>query len=154
MTLVLVYLSFIISMDVIEGAARGGKKRKPNFREDEILCLIEGIANEKVVIMTKLQSSLTNKKKKEVWREITAKVNAFGVALRTEDDIKKKWKDLKSTVLNSVRDQKKTGGGPPNRPPPYADIIMNIIGERTDMATGIDGELLFHLYSKTVLILS
>ena len=77
-------------MDVIEGAARGGKKRKPNFREDEILCLIEGIANEKVVIMTKLQSSLTNKKKKEVWREITAKVNAFGVALRTEDDIKKK----------------------------------------------------------------
>ena len=55
------------------------------------LCLIEGIANEKVVIMTKLQSSLTNKKKKEVWREITAKVNAFGVALRTEDDIKKKW---------------------------------------------------------------
>ena len=104
--------------------------------------------------MTKLQSSLTNKKKKEVWREITAKVNAFGVALRTEDDIKKKWKDLKSTVLNSVRDQKKTGGGPPNRPPPYADIIMNIIGERTDMATGIDGELLFHLYSKTVLILS
>ena len=83
MTLVLVYLSFIISMDVIEGAARGGKKRKPNFREDEILCLIEGIANEKVVIMTKLQSSLTNKKKKEVWRDITAKVNAFGVALRT-----------------------------------------------------------------------
>ena len=153
MTLVLVYLSFIISMDVIEGTARGGKKRKPNFREDEILCLIEGISNEKVVIMTKLQSSLTNKKKKEVWREITAKVNAFGVALRTEDDIKKKWKDLKSTVLNSVRDQKKTGCGPPNRPPPYADIIMNIIGERTDMATGIDGELLSHLYSKTTYLI-
>ena len=26
MTLVLVYLSFIISLDVVEGAARGGKK--------------------------------------------------------------------------------------------------------------------------------
>ena len=103
--------------------------------------------------MSKLQSSITNKKKKEVWREITAKVNAFVVALRTEDDIKKKWKDLKLTVLNNVRDQKKTGGGPPNRPPPNADIILNIIGERTDMATGTDGELLFHLYSKNVLYL-
>ena len=141
-------------MDVVERAARGGEKRKPNFREDDILCLVEGMVNETVVIMSKLQSSITNKKKKKVWREITAKVNMFGVALRTEDDIKKKWKDLKSTVLNSVRDQKKTGGGPPNRPSSYADIIMNIIGERTDMATGIDGELLFHLYSKNVLILS
>ena len=81
-------------------------------------------------------------------------LRTFGVSLRTENDIKKKWKDLKSTVLNSVRDQKKTGGGPQNRPPPYADIIMNIFGERTDIATGIDGELLFHLYSKNVLNLS
>ena len=67
------------------------------FRADDILCLVEGIANETVVIMSKLQSSITNKKK-EVWREITAKVTAFGVALRTEDDIKKKWKDLRPTI--------------------------------------------------------
>ena len=59
---------------------RAVEKRKRNFREDEILCLVEGIADEKVVIMSKLQSLVTNKKKeKEVWREITAKVTAFGV---------------------------------------------------------------------------
>ena len=73
------------------------------------------------------------------------------MVLLAEGDIKKK-----STVLNNVRDQKRTGGGPPNRPPPYANIIMNIIGERIDMAIGIgtDGELLSHLYSKNVLNLS
>ena len=57
-------------------------KRKPNFREDDILCLVEGITNETVVIMSKRQSSITNQKKKEVWREINAKVIAFGVVVR------------------------------------------------------------------------
>ena len=32
----------------------------------------------------------------EAWREIIAKVNVLGVAVRTEDDLKKKWRDLKS----------------------------------------------------------
>ena len=115
-------------------------KRKPNYRDNEIVCLIEGISNKKDILMTKLQSAVTNKKKREVWREITANVNSLGIALRTEEDLKKKWKDLKSAVLNSLRDQKKTGGGPPSKPPPYADIILDVIGEGTDVATGIDGE--------------
>ena len=32
------------------------------------------------------------------------------------------------------------GGRPPIRRPPYADVIIGIIGEGTDVATGIDGE--------------
>ena len=65
---------------------------------------------------------------------------SLGVAQRTEVDLNKKWKDLKSAVLKSLRDQKNTGGGPPGRPPPYADIILDVIGEGTDVATVIDGE--------------
>ena len=42
----------------------------------------------------------------EAWREITAKVNALGVAVCTEDDNKKKWRDFKLAVLNAVQDQK------------------------------------------------
>ena len=33
-------------------------------------------------------------------------------------------------------------GGGPSRPPPYADIIMDTIGEGNEVATGIDGEYL------------
>ena len=61
---------------------------------------------------------------------------SLGVAQRTEVDLNKKWKDLKSADLKSLRDQKNTGG----RPPPYADIILDVIGEGTDVATVIDGE--------------
>ena len=32
-----------------------------------------------------------------------AKVKALGVAVRTEDDLKRKWKDLKSPVLDALR---------------------------------------------------
>ena len=42
----------------------------------------------------------------EAWWEITAKVNALGVAVRTEDDLKKKWRDFKLAVLNTVQDLK------------------------------------------------
>ena len=35
-----------------------------------------------------------------------AKVKALGVAVRIEDDLKKKWRDLKSPVLDVVRVQK------------------------------------------------
>ena len=77
-------------------------KRKPNFKEEENVCLSEGINNEKHILMSKFQNSVTNKKKREIWRELTAKVNSFGVALRSEEDLKKKWKDLKSAALNVV----------------------------------------------------
>jgi len=40
----------------------------------------------------------------EAWREITAKVNALGVVLNIGDVLKRKWKTLKSAVLNAVGD--------------------------------------------------
>ena len=35
------------------------------------------------------------------WRDITMTVNALGVVLRTEDDLKKKWRDLKYAIIIS-----------------------------------------------------
>ena len=120
-------------------------KRKANFTARELGVLVEGIAADKWTIMSKLQSSLTVKRKRDVWRQITANVNALGVANRTELDIRKKWKDLKSAVLNQIQNQKKAGRGPADAAPPYADIVMGIIGEKSDMATGIDGKLMLLL---------
>ena len=99
-----VFVYITLSMEVGEGGKK--VKRKPNYRDEEIVCLIEGISNKKEILMSKLQSVVTNEKR-EVWREITANVNSLGVAQRTEEDLKKKWKDLKSAVLNSLRDQKR-----------------------------------------------
>ena len=56
-----------------------------------------------------------------------------------EDDLNKRRNILNQRSLNALRDQRKVGGRPPSTPPLYADIIMDTIGEGTDVTTGIDG---------------
>ena len=97
-------------MEIGEGGKRVQKqvKRKPTCRDDEIICLIEGIGNEKSISMSKLEHSVTNKKKGSLARgELTAKVNSLGMALKTEDDINKKGNILHLRSLNTLRDQGK-----------------------------------------------
>ena len=74
--------------------------------DDEILCLIE---DSPMIFHKSLTGCrpITIENKMEAWREITAKVKALGVAVPIDDDLKKKSKDLKSEVLNVVRDQNK-----------------------------------------------
>ena len=114
-------------------------------------CLIEGIGSKKSVLMSKLQNSVINKTR-EVWREFTAKVNSLGVALRTEDDLYKSGKILNLRYLNTLRDQGKVGGRPPSRPPLYADIIMDTIGEGTDVTMGIDRDQYSYLVKRMITV--
>ena len=110
-------------------------KRKSTCRDDEIISLIEGIGNEKSILMSKLQNSVTNNNKWSLARgELTAKVDSLGMALRTEDDLNKRGQIWNMRSLNALRDQGKVVGRPPSTPPLYADIIMDTIGEGTDMA--------------------
>ena len=67
-----------------------------------------------------------------MWAKITARVNAYGVANCTVEDIKK-------AALNSVRSQMKTWRGLPVKPPPFAELVLNIIGEQRDAADRIEG---------------
>ena len=62
-----------LGTEVGEGGKRVEKKimRKPTCRDDEIIFLIEGIGNEKSILMSKLKNSVT-KNKKEVWREASS----------------------------------------------------------------------------------
>ena len=62
------------------------------------------------------------------------------MALRTKDDLNKREYIFNLRSLNALRDQGKVGGRPPSTPPLYVDIIMDTIGEGTDVTTGIDGE--------------
>ena len=138
-----VFVYIKLGMEVGEGGKRVQKKvkRKPTCRDNEIICLIEGIGNEKSILMSKLQHSVTIKKKGSLASgELTAQVNSPRMALRTEDDLSKNGKILNLRSLNALHDQGKVVGRPPSTPPLYADIIMDTIGEGTYVTTGIDGE--------------
>lgn len=114
------------------------KERKANFSDEEVRCLLQAIAVDRDVILCKLGSSLTAKNKKEAWKRVLKAVNGCGVCLRMEDEVRKKFKDLKSAALKAQADGMKTGGGAPKEVP-YKDIIFTIIGDRSDVAAGIDG---------------
>ena len=78
--------------------------------------------------------------KKEIQR-LGRELNALSSrAPRTEEDCRKKWKDLKSASMKLKVDVKKTGGGPAKQAP-YNDIIAAIVGI-TCALDGIEGMLL------------
>ena len=69
---------------------------------------------------------------------MTEAINARGVAVRSVDDVKKKWKGVKSDTTQAVRNQKKTGGGPEEKPAIYAELVFPIIGEHSEGVHGIE----------------
>ena len=56
------------------------RKRKPNFSPLEISLTTESVKKNIDVILSKLTNNITNKKKSQVWEEITKEVNAVGRA--------------------------------------------------------------------------
>ena len=52
--------------------------RKPNFSHEEVLKLLDGVATNREMLMNKLSSEVTNKKKSAVWRFISTSVSACG----------------------------------------------------------------------------
>ena len=46
--------------------------------------------------------------------------------------------DLKNAVLKSVRHAKGTGGGPPDKPT-YVEEVLQILGDKNPLVSGIEG---------------
>ena len=59
------------------------RKRKPNFSPLEISVITESVKKNIDVIQSKLTNNITNKKKSQVWEEITKEVNALFPGLFT-----------------------------------------------------------------------
>ena len=72
------------------------KRRKMNFSLSEINKITKKVEANIDIIQSKLTHSITNKKKQEICGEITAEVNVIGVAERTVQDIKDKWKNMRN----------------------------------------------------------
>ena len=117
------------------------RPRKANFTDTEVRVLLEEINLEHHILFMANTQAVTNKVKTDAWRKITDKISACGVAVRSPQEVKDKWRALKGAVLNKQRQQGKTGGGPEEKPLPYEDLILNIIGENSNLYTGIDGKL-------------
>jgi hypothetical protein len=58
-------------------------------------------------------------------------------AASTPEDIMKKWRDMKSAVLKEQTFQTKTGGGGPIKKTHFKDLILYILGDRSDAVSGI-----------------
>ena len=116
------------------------RPRKANFTDTEVRVLLEEINLEHHILFMANTQAVTNKVKADAWRKITDKISACGVAVRSPQEVKDKWRALKGAVLNKQRQQGKTGGGPEEKPLPYEDLILNIIGENSNLYTGIDGK--------------
>ena len=119
------------------------RKRKPNFSPLEISVITESVKKNIDVIQSKLTNNITNKKKSQVWEEITKEVNAVGRANRSVQEIKDKWKNLHSTAKkefsNYKKEYKKTGGGPPPKPPSQSSEQIIDIFEDTPAFSGLGG---------------
>ena len=110
---------------------------------NEIAVITENVKNHLAVIQSKLTNNITNRKKNEVWQEITDAVNAVGTAGRTVVEVKDKWKNLHSTAKKEFatfkRETKKTGGGPAPKPPSASSGKIIEVFEDTPAFIGLNG---------------
>ena len=119
------------------------RKRKRNVSVYEIGVIAENVKKHLETIQSKLTNNVTNKKKQEIWEEITRAVNAVGTANRSVSEVKDKWKNLHSTAKKEFsefkRESKKTGGGPPPKPPSVSSKEIIEVFEDTPGFSGLKG---------------
>jgi hypothetical protein len=103
------------------------------------------------VIHSKFTNSITNKTKNEIWAKIAGHVNAIGVAHRSMQEIKDKWKlavetctasgNLQTTAKKEFARQRRsygqTGGGPPFKKTKEATEKIMRLFENAPSFTGL-----------------
>lgn len=96
------------------------KKRKQNFSACECSLIVELVEKDLEVLRGKHSNVVTNVRKQKLWKEITAKINSLGYAVRTPIEVREKWRNLsqyaKKTNAGVVKSRGKTGGGPSEKP--------------------------------------
>ena len=89
--------------------------RKQNWTKEEECTLIDEIESAGETLRGPGNSADIIKRKRQLWKDITARVNSIYGNNRTVDDIRKKWNNVKlaakSKVDASFREARKTGGG-------------------------------------------
>ncbi|XP_048589691.1 myb/SANT-like DNA-binding domain-containing protein 4 isoform X2 [Nematostella vectensis] len=127
----------------VEDTKPDKRKRKPNFSQRELNVITESVETKKDILQSKFTNNLTNQMKQKVWLDITAKVNAVGVAYRTVEEVRVKWKALFSVAKKEYSVAKKgkrqTGGGPPPKEPSEISKQIVEVYDNTPGFSGIEG---------------
>ncbi|CAC5399438.1 unnamed protein product [Mytilus coruscus] len=117
--------------------------RKTNFSQLEENILQTEVEKNYATIREKHSTSTTNQEKNKIWTNITNKINALGVANRTQKEVRDKWRNLttkaKSAFTEHRREINKTGGGPaPKKPSSSVERVVNMLQDSTSFS-GIQG---------------
>lgn len=69
------------------------------------------------IVRGRHSTDLTNSMKQDFWKKLTEEVNALGVACRSEEEVRNRWRNMsrsaKEKFTNHRLERQKTGGGPP-----------------------------------------
>ena len=89
------------------------RNRTENWTKEGIVIVTEECVKNSSVLHGAIGPFITAERKGKIWREITEKVNAHCGSHRTVEQVKKKWKNIRSKAVSNVRDfsnlSKKTG---------------------------------------------
>ncbi|XP_041470423.1 uncharacterized protein LOC121419981 [Lytechinus variegatus] len=88
------------------------KKRRRNWHDGEVHCLCHYVQRHKSVLFGKAghASVPVEKRKKKYWKKATAVLRANGYQ-REEEEVVRKWADLKQRALKYKAQRNMTGGG-------------------------------------------
>ena len=101
--------------DSLNMAATAIKVRRPNFSDAEMLAMVAAVKERAIVILGKLdtQAGVTAAKKLRAWEEVAAAVNAVARVPRITEEVRRKFKDMRSHVKSKaaqeVRQMEGTG---------------------------------------------
>lgn len=119
-------------------------KRKKNFSGREVERLVGMIEKHHTVLTSHFNDGVTLKAKQTKWAEIALKVSSTGECIRTPDEVRKKWDDLKCSTKKKAariwRERGITGNVPLEDIPELTEMerrILSIIG--AEMVQGIPG---------------
>ncbi|XP_063412614.1 uncharacterized protein LOC134695320 [Mytilus trossulus] len=131
------------SLPVTKMAELSAKKlprdRKANFTSIEANLISSSVTHELELLKGGFSPEVTNQKKNELWKLITEEVNALGVCMRSETEVRNKYRNMcrgaKEKFTNNRKEMGKTVGGPPPTQLTVAD--ENIVNAMRDSASFI-----------------
>ncbi|VDI78535.1 Hypothetical predicted protein [Mytilus galloprovincialis] len=93
------------------------RDKRANFTSNEANLISSRVTHKLELLKGGFSPDVTNQKKHEFWKVIIEEVNAFGVCMRSETEVRNKYRNIcrgaKEKFTNNRKEMNKTGGGPP-----------------------------------------
>nr|XP_054769814.1 uncharacterized protein LOC129277688 [Lytechinus pictus] len=127
------------------------KKRRRNWHDGEVHCLCQFVQKHKYVLFGKAghASVPVEKRKKKYWRKATAILRANGYQ-REEEEIIRKWADLKQRALKYKAQRNMTGGGSLEIRPTLEAVLEILARETVEGVVGSSDEAGFSSSQDTI----